>query len=101
MLAVVEWGLILEVIWVSLVAGIGATVLFSLVVFGSSRAAEARRTGGEPGRSTALLARRLRWPSFLGAGRPGHARHPQQVLRDAGSRGRARRRRSSAAAGRG
>jgi hypothetical protein len=46
--AAVEWSLIGEVIWVSLAAGIGVTTLFSLVVFGSSRAAEARRAGGNP-----------------------------------------------------
>ncbi len=48
MVAVVEWSLILQVIWVSLVAGTGATVLFSLVVFASSRAAEARRENENP-----------------------------------------------------
>jgi hypothetical protein len=48
MSAAIEWSLILEVIWVSLVAGVGVTLLFSLVVFGSSRAAEARRTGSSP-----------------------------------------------------
>ncbi len=52
--AVVEWGQLLEVVWVSLVAGVGVTVLFSLVVFGSSRAAEARRQGGNPPVSGAL-----------------------------------------------
>jgi hypothetical protein len=46
MLAAVEWDLIGEVIGVSLVAGIGVTILFSLVVYGSSRATEARREGG-------------------------------------------------------
>ena len=46
--AVIEWSELLEVIWVSLAAGIGATGLFSLVVFGSSRAAEARREGESP-----------------------------------------------------
>jgi hypothetical protein len=46
--AAVEWSLIGEVIWVSLAAGIGVTTLFSLVVFGSSRAAEARRAGANP-----------------------------------------------------
>ena len=48
MFAAVEWDLILEVIWVSLLAGIGVTTLFSLVVFGSSRAAEARREHQNP-----------------------------------------------------
>jgi hypothetical protein len=44
-LAAVEGGDILEVIWVSLVAGVFVTVAFSLVVVGSARSAEARRTG--------------------------------------------------------
>jgi hypothetical protein len=48
MLAAVEWDLIGEVIGVSLAAGIGVTILFSLVVYGSSRAAEARREGANP-----------------------------------------------------
>jgi hypothetical protein len=46
--AAVEWNLIGQVIWVSLLAGVGVTTLFSLVVFGSSRAAEARREGRNP-----------------------------------------------------
>jgi hypothetical protein len=40
---VVELGQIVEVIWVSLVAGIGITTVYSLVVLGSGRWAEARR----------------------------------------------------------
>lgn len=48
MFAAIEWSLILEVIWVSLAAGIGATILFSVVVFASSRAAEARRGDDNP-----------------------------------------------------
>ena len=48
MIAAIEWNLIGQVVWVSLVAGILVTVLFSLVVYGSSRAAEARREGGNP-----------------------------------------------------
>jgi len=43
MLAVVKAGDILEVIWVSLLAGIFVTVAYSLVVVGSARSAEARR----------------------------------------------------------
>jgi hypothetical protein len=46
--AAIDWSKLLEVVWVSLVAGIGVTALFSLVVFGSSRAAEARRAGENP-----------------------------------------------------
>ena len=45
MFANVEAGDILEVIWVSLVAGVFVTLTFSLVVAGSARSAEARRDG--------------------------------------------------------
>ena len=45
MLAQVQAGDILEVIWVSLVAGVFVTASFSVVVLGGARSAEARRTG--------------------------------------------------------
>jgi hypothetical protein len=45
MLAAVDVGDLVEVIWVSLLAGVGVTVTFSLVVLGGARSAEARRTG--------------------------------------------------------
>jgi hypothetical protein len=45
MLGVVELGQIFEVIWVSLLAGVGITVAYSLVVLGTGRSAEARRAG--------------------------------------------------------
>ncbi|MDA0165246.1 hypothetical protein OM076_33570 [Solirubrobacter ginsenosidimutans] len=38
-------GDIFEVIWVSLIAGVGITASFSFVVLGSGRSAEARREG--------------------------------------------------------
>ena len=41
----VDAHLLWEVIWVSFAAGLGIAVLFSLVILGSARAAEARRTG--------------------------------------------------------
>jgi hypothetical protein len=44
-LAAVKVGDLAEVIWVSMVAGIGVTLAFSLIVLGSGRSAEARRTG--------------------------------------------------------
>ena len=65
MTAVVEWNLLFEVIWVSLVAGVGVTVLFSLVVFGSSRAAEARRNRENPAIYGLLAA--LMLVAFLGS----------------------------------
>ena len=44
-LGVVKAGDILEVIWVSIVAGVLVTAAFSFVVLGSARSAEARRGG--------------------------------------------------------
>ena len=44
-LGVVKAGDILEVIWVSIVAGVLVTIAFSLVVLGSARSTEARRSG--------------------------------------------------------
>jgi hypothetical protein len=45
MLAAVDVGALVEVVWVSLLAGVGVTLTFSLVVLGTGRSAEARRTG--------------------------------------------------------
>jgi len=41
----VDGHLLLQVVWVSLVAGAGISVLFSFVIVGSARASDARRTG--------------------------------------------------------
>jgi hypothetical protein len=41
----VDTGLLWQVIWVSLVAGVGISTLFSFVILGSARAADARRAG--------------------------------------------------------
>ncbi len=43
MFAAVEAGDILEVVWVSLIAGVFVSVAYSCVVLGSARSAEARR----------------------------------------------------------
>jgi hypothetical protein len=45
MFAAVKAGDIVEVVWVSLVAGVFVSVTFSVVVLGGARLAEARRTG--------------------------------------------------------
>jgi len=42
-LGVVELGQIVEVIWVSLFAGVAITAIFSFAVLGTGRSAEARR----------------------------------------------------------
>jgi hypothetical protein len=41
----VDTHLLLQVVWVSLVAGVGISVLYSLVILGSARAGDARRAG--------------------------------------------------------
>jgi hypothetical protein len=45
MLAAIDSGQILEVVWVSLVAGVGITGAYSLIVLGSARSLQARRSG--------------------------------------------------------
>ena len=53
----VDSHLLLQVIWVSLVAGVGISVLFSLVILGAARAGDARRLGnGGAAVGYALLA---------------------------------------------
>jgi hypothetical protein len=41
----VDTGLLWQVIWVSVLAGVGISALFSLVILGSARAGDARRAG--------------------------------------------------------
>ena len=41
----VDTHLLLQVVWVSFLAGIGISALFSLVIVGSARAGDARRAG--------------------------------------------------------
>jgi hypothetical protein len=41
----VDGGLLLQVVWVSLLAGVGISVLFSLVILGTAKADDARRAG--------------------------------------------------------
>jgi uncharacterized membrane protein len=45
--AAVNAGDLVEVLWASLLAGVGVTLTFSLIVFGSVRGATARRAGQE------------------------------------------------------
>jgi hypothetical protein len=47
-LAALDFHAIGQVIWVSLVATISATVLYSTAIFGFGKATEARRTGDGP-----------------------------------------------------
>jgi hypothetical protein len=41
----VDGHLLVQVIWVSLLAGVGISTLFSLVILGAARAGDARRAG--------------------------------------------------------
>lgn len=43
--SVVDWGEVVEVIWASLLAGIGVTAAFGFTILGATRAAELRRDG--------------------------------------------------------
>ncbi len=45
MLAAVDFHGLAEVVWVSFVAGVGVTVLFSIAIYGFGRADEQRRAG--------------------------------------------------------
>ena len=45
MLAVVDWDAVLQVIWVSLVAGVGVTAAWGFALLGSTRAVETGRDG--------------------------------------------------------
>jgi hypothetical protein len=44
-MAAIDFHALGQVIWVSLVAGVGVSVLFSVVIFGADKAAGARREG--------------------------------------------------------
>ena len=43
--AAIEFSKLFEVVWVSLLAGIGVTLVYSLVILGAARSSEARRDG--------------------------------------------------------
>ena len=45
LVATVEWGDVVQVIWTSLLAGVGVTFAFSLALVGATRAIDLRRDG--------------------------------------------------------
>jgi hypothetical protein len=63
-LAAVDAGDLLEVVWVSLLAGVGITLTFSLVVLGGGRSAEARRTGRDRAASAYAVLAALAFAAF-------------------------------------
>ena len=44
-MAAIDFHSLGQVVWVSVVAGVGVSVLFSLVIWGADKAADARRAG--------------------------------------------------------
>ena len=46
-MAAVDFHALGQVVWVSIVAGVGVTVLFSIVIWGADKASDARRSGHE------------------------------------------------------
>ena len=79
-IASVDGGLLFQVVWSSLLAGVFVTGLFSVVVVFSSRSAEARRSGrGGTGAAYAALAVAVDGPLRL-RGRLGRAHHAHQEL---------------------
>ena len=45
MLAAIDSGRLIEVVWASVLAGVGITAAYALVVLGSARSLQARRAG--------------------------------------------------------
>lgn len=42
---VVDWGALLEVVWSSLLAGIGVTAIWAVAILGATRAIDTRQSG--------------------------------------------------------
>ena len=42
---VVDWAALLEVVWTSIVGGIGVTAIFAVAILGATRAVDQRQTG--------------------------------------------------------
>jgi hypothetical protein len=53
--AAIDFHALGQVVWVSVVAGVGVTVLFSFVIFGTDKARDARR-GGQEGQAVLYSA---------------------------------------------
>jgi hypothetical protein len=45
MASVVDWDALLEVVWVSILAGIGVTAAFAIAIYGTTRAVDLGRGG--------------------------------------------------------
>jgi hypothetical protein len=47
--SIVDWHDMLQVVWVSIAAGLGVTLVFSIALVGATRAVDYRRGGHGPG----------------------------------------------------
>lgn len=43
--SIVDWGALLEVVWTSLLGGIGVTAIFAIAILGGTRAIDLRQAG--------------------------------------------------------
>ena len=66
---IVDWDALLQVIWVSLVAGVGVTAAYGFAILGASRALESGRDG-RPAEAAVLRP----WSASLGVARSCSAR---------------------------
>jgi hypothetical protein len=64
--AAVKFSELAQVVWVSLLAGVGVILLFALVVLGSARSAEARRAGRDGAATAYAGAALLTFAVFAG-----------------------------------
>jgi hypothetical protein len=64
MFAAIDGAGLVEVVWVSLLAGVGVTLTFSLVVLGTGRSSRARREGHERAATAYALIAALAFAIF-------------------------------------
>ena len=62
----VTWGLLMQVIWVSLVAGVAVSALFSFVILAGARASDARRGGRDGAAAAFAVVAGLAFTLFVG-----------------------------------
>ena len=64
---VVDWAAVLEVIWTSLVGGVGVTAIFALGILGGTRAVDLRRDGHAVAASAYLVLMALAFAGVTAA----------------------------------
>jgi hypothetical protein len=66
-LASVDAGLLVQVVWTSMLAGIGITAIFSLLVYSGARAGESRRAGNSSAAALYVGLTTVALLAFVGA----------------------------------